>query len=84
MQRSGLRKQSVADVLIVAGTSTQVYPAAGLISMANAVIKIDLEATAVSGRRHFLAAWHVQGNDPSPPQELLKRVLRFSARRGGP
>ena len=38
-----------ADVLIVAGTSAQVYPAAGLIPMAAAVIEINPEATAFSG-----------------------------------
>jgi NAD-dependent deacetylase len=37
-----------ADVLIVAGTSAQVYPAAGLIPLARAVIEINPEATAYS------------------------------------
>jgi NAD-dependent deacetylase len=37
-----------ADVLIVAGTSAQVYPAAGLIPLASAVIEINPEATAYS------------------------------------
>jgi len=37
-----------ADVLIVAGTSAQVYPAAGLIPMANAVIEINPEVTEFS------------------------------------
>lgn len=37
-----------ADVLIVAGTSAQVYPAAGLIPMARMVIEINPEATAFS------------------------------------
>jgi len=37
-----------ADVLIVAGTSAQVYPAAGLIPIARAVIEINPEATAYS------------------------------------
>ncbi len=37
-----------ADVLIVAGTSAQVYPAAGLISLASAVIEINPEATPFS------------------------------------
>lgn len=37
-----------ADVLIVAGTSAQVYPAAGLIPMARTVIEINPEATAFS------------------------------------
>jgi NAD-dependent deacetylase len=39
-----------ADVLVVAGTSAQVYPAAGLIPMANAVIEINPEVTEFSGR----------------------------------
>jgi NAD-dependent deacetylase len=38
------------DVLIVAGTSAQVYPAAGLIPLARAVIEINPEATAFSDR----------------------------------
>jgi NAD-dependent deacetylase len=37
-----------ADVLIVAGTSAQVYPAAGLIPLAKSVIEINPEATAFS------------------------------------
>jgi NAD-dependent deacetylase len=37
-----------ADVLIVAGTSAQVYPAAGLIPLAKAVIEINPEATGFS------------------------------------
>src|SRR5580658_5300391 len=37
-----------ADVLIVAGTSAQVYPAAGLISLASAVIEINPEETPFS------------------------------------
>ncbi|HVV47337.1 MAG TPA: NAD-dependent deacylase [Bryobacteraceae bacterium] len=37
-----------ADVLIVAGTSARVYPAAGLIPMARAVIEINPEATGFS------------------------------------
>lgn len=38
-----------ADLLIVAGTSAQVYPAAGLIPLATTVIEINPEATAFSG-----------------------------------
>jgi NAD-dependent deacetylase len=38
-----------ADVLIVAGTSAQVYPAAGLIPLASAVIEINPEETPFSG-----------------------------------
>ena len=37
-----------ADVLIVAGTSAQVYPAAGLIAMSNMAIEINPEATDFS------------------------------------
>ena len=37
-----------ADVLIVAGTSAQVYPAAGLISLASVVIEINPEETPFS------------------------------------
>ncbi|HTA41529.1 MAG TPA: Sir2 family NAD-dependent protein deacetylase, partial [Bryobacteraceae bacterium] len=37
-----------ADILIVAGTSAQVYPAAGLIPMASTVIEINPESTAFS------------------------------------
>lgn len=42
-----------ADVLIVAGTSAQVYPAAGLIPMAFAVIEINPEETEFSGDATF-------------------------------
>ena len=42
-----------ADVLIVAGTSAQVYPAAGLIPMARAVIEINPEETGYSGEVTF-------------------------------
>jgi NAD-dependent deacetylase len=42
-----------ADVLIVAGTSAQVYPAAGLIPLASAVIEINPEATAFSDDATF-------------------------------
>jgi NAD-dependent deacetylase len=42
-----------ADVLIVAGTSAQVYPAAGLIPLAAAVIEINPEATAYSDDATF-------------------------------
>jgi NAD-dependent deacetylase len=37
-----------ADLLIVAGTSAQVYPAAGLIPLAATVIEINPEETAFS------------------------------------
>jgi NAD-dependent deacetylase len=42
-----------ADVLIVAGTSAQVYPAAGLIPLARAVIEINPEATDFSDEVTF-------------------------------
>jgi NAD-dependent deacetylase len=42
-----------ADVLIVAGTSAQVYPAAGLIPLAAAVIEINPEATDFSDEVTF-------------------------------
>jgi NAD-dependent deacetylase len=42
-----------ADVLIVAGTSAQVYPAAGLIPIAKSVIEINQEATPFSDRVTF-------------------------------
>jgi NAD-dependent deacetylase len=42
-----------ADVLIVAGTSALVYPAAGLIPLASAVIEINPEATAFSAEVTF-------------------------------
>jgi NAD-dependent deacetylase len=43
----------LADVLIVAGTSAQVYPAAGLIALASAVIEINPEETAFSAEATF-------------------------------
>jgi|SRR5579863_1392718 len=42
-----------ADVLIVAGTSAQVYPAAGLIPLARAVIEINPKETAFSDEVTF-------------------------------
>jgi NAD-dependent deacetylase len=42
-----------ADVLIVAGTSAQVYPAAGLIPLAKAAIEINPEATDFSDEVTF-------------------------------
>ena len=48
MERAGAAVRS-ADILIVAGTSAQVYPAAGLIGLAKTVIEINPEETAVSG-----------------------------------
>jgi NAD-dependent deacetylase len=42
-----------ADVLIVAGTSAQVYPAAGLIPLASAVIEVNPEETDFSDEITF-------------------------------
>ncbi len=44
------RAVSQADVLLVVGTSAQVYPAACLIGMARFVIEVNVEATPVSSR----------------------------------
>jgi len=49
MERAGAAVRA-ADLLVVAGTSAQVYPAAGLISLARAVIEINPEATGYSDR----------------------------------
>ena len=57
-----------ADLLIVAGTSAQVYPAAGLIPMAKAVIEINPQATAFSDR----ATVSLRGTSA----EILPRLLR--------
>ena len=57
-----------ADVLIVAGTSAQVYPAAGLISMAKSVIEINPEPTPFSDR----ATYSVRGTSA----ETLPLLLR--------
>lgn len=56
-----------ADVLIVAGTSAQVYPAAGLIPMARTVIEINPEETAFSGG----ATYSLRGTSA----EILPRLL---------
>jgi NAD-dependent deacetylase len=47
LERAAVAVRS-ADVLLVAGTSAQVYPAAGLITLASAVIEINPEATTFS------------------------------------
>lgn len=44
------RAVSQADVLLVVGTSAQVYPAAGLIDLARFVIEVNVEATPFSNR----------------------------------
>jgi NAD-dependent deacetylase len=56
-----------ADVLVVAGTSAQVYPAAGLIPMAKAVIEINPEATDFSHD----AAYSLRGKSG----EILPQLL---------
>jgi len=44
------RAVSQAEVLLVVGTSAQVYPAAGLLGMARFVIEVNVEATPYSTR----------------------------------
>jgi NAD-dependent deacetylase len=56
-----------ADVLIVAGTSAQVYPAAGLIPLARAAIEINPEETAFSSE----VAFSIRG----PSAEILPQLL---------
>jgi NAD-dependent deacetylase len=56
-----------ADVLIVAGTSAQVYPAAGLIPLAATVIEINPEETAFSGN----VAFSIRGS----AAEILPQLL---------
>lgn len=56
-----------ANVLIVAGTSAQVYPAAGLIPLASAVIEINPEETAFSDEVTF----SLRGTS----SEILPRLL---------
>ncbi len=58
-----------ADVLIVAGTSAQVYPAAGLIHLAATVIEINPEETAFSGNVTF----SIRGSSA----EILPQLLRL-------
>ncbi len=60
-----------ADLLIVAGTSAQVYPAAGLIDLARTVIEINPEETAYSAG----VAFSIRGS----ASEVLPRLLRESA-----
>lgn len=48
------RAVSQADVLLVVGTSAQVYPAAGLIGMARFVIEVNVDATPFSARAAIL------------------------------
>jgi NAD-dependent deacetylase len=56
-----------ADVLIVAGTSAQVYPAAGLIPLASAVIEINPEETDFSDE----VTYSLRGTSA----EILPRLL---------
>jgi NAD-dependent deacetylase len=56
-----------ADLLIVAGTSAQVYPAAGLIPMARVAIEINPEETAFSGE----VAYSLRGTSA----EILPQLL---------
>ncbi len=60
-----------ADVLIVAGTSAQVYPAAGLIPLATAVIEINPEETAFSGD----AAFSIRGSAAQILPQLLGTLI---------
>jgi NAD-dependent deacetylase len=57
-----------ADLLIVAGTSAQVYPAAGLIPLAHTVIEINPEETGFSPD----VTYSVRGTSA----EILPRLLR--------
>jgi NAD-dependent deacetylase len=57
-----------SDWLIVAGTSAQVYPAAGLIDLAKAVIEINPEETAFSRD----VTYSIRG----PSAEILPQLLR--------
>jgi NAD-dependent deacetylase len=57
-----------SDVLIVVGTSGQVYPAAGLISMANTAIEVNPEPTDFSDRVTF----SLRGTSA----EILPRLLK--------
>ncbi len=59
-----------ADVLILAGTSAQVYPAAALIPMAKTVIEINPETTPFSD--------HVTFSLRGTSAEILPRLLRNS------
>jgi NAD-dependent deacetylase len=60
-----------ADVLIVAGTSAQVYPAAGLIPLATAVIEINPDETAFSGD----AAFSIRGTAAEILPQLLGTLI---------
>lgn len=61
------RAVSQADVLLVVGTSAQVYPAAGLIGTARFVIEVNMEATPFSTRAGIV----LQG----PSGEILPALL---------
>ena len=56
-----------ADLLIVAGTSAQVYPAAGLIPMAQVAVEINPEETGFSGE----VAYSLRGTSADILPQLL-------------
>jgi NAD-dependent deacetylase len=60
-----------ADLLIVAGTSAQVYPAAGLIPLARAAIEINPEATDISDD----VTWSLRGTSAEILPGLLSELL---------
>ncbi len=61
-----------ADVLIVAGTSAQVYPAASLILLAAATIEINPEETAFSGD----VTLSIRGTSAEVLPRLLQSILK--------
>ena len=66
-----------ADILIVAGTSAQVYPAAGLIRLAAAtIIEINPEETAFSGD----ATLSIRGTSAEVLPKLLDGTLKYNVR----
>jgi NAD-dependent deacetylase len=66
-----------ADILIVAGTSAQVYPAAGLIRLAAAtIIEINPEETAFSGD----ATLSIRGTSAEVLPKLLDGTLKYNIR----
>ena len=61
-----------SDVLIVAGTSAQVYPAAALILLAAATIEINPEETAFSGE----VTLSIRGTSAEVLPRLLQSILK--------
>jgi NAD-dependent SIR2 family protein deacetylase len=59
-------------VLIVAGTSAQVYPAAALILLAAATIEINPEETAFSGE----VTLSIRGTSAEVLPRLLQSILK--------